>query len=157
MEDCDDETDQILKVIPSHELKLIPLGIIITHIYNRIIEQASICESSYDFSIDKLITHYGINTKIITTRNKTYVVNEIKRLFPGIRITEIIGKTSCSMYNSYFNACWDDDVDDEHDNIDENIVEDTLNSYEDIILNQAIQESLKEVKKPQVYKKKYYV
>lgn len=150
MEDCDNETDQILKVIPSHELKLIPLGIIITHVYNRIIEKASVCESSYDFSIDKLITHYGINKKIITTDNKIYVVNEIKRLFPGIRITEIIGKTSCSMYNSYFNACWDEEVDNKPDDNDETIVE-------DIILNQAIQESLKEAKHPQVHKKKYYV
>ncbi len=69
-----------------------------------------------------------------------------------IKITEIIGKTRCSMYNSYFNACWDDDVDDVDDEND-NIVEDTLNSYEDIILNQAIQESLKEVKNHKYTKK----
>lgn len=144
-----DDRDRILQIIPSNELRLIPLHIIITHIYDNIIEKASNCELSYGFNIDKLIKNYGINTKIATPNNKLYIINEIKRLFPGIKITEIREKTSCSLYNSYLNACWEeelDDINDTHVVINDG---DNLETYDDddIILKQAIQESLKEVKK----------
>ena len=147
----DDYRDRILQIIPSNELRLIPLYIIITHIYDNIIEKASNCELSYGFNIDKLIKNYGINTKIATPNNKLYIINEIKRLFPGIKITEIREKTTCSLYNSYLNACWEEELDDINDTHDVITYGDNLETYhdddDDIILKQAIQESLKEVKK----------
>jgi hypothetical protein len=146
----DDDRDRILQIIPSNELRLIPLYIIITHIYDNIIEKASNCELSYGFNIDKLIKNYGINTKIATPNNKLYIINEIKRLFPGIKITEIREKTSCSLYNSYLNACWEeelDDINDTHVVINDGDNLETYDYDDDIILKQAIQESLKEAKK----------
>jgi hypothetical protein len=147
----DDDRDRILQIIPSNELRLIPLYIIITHIYDNIFEKASNCELSYGFNIDKLIKNYGINTKIATPNNKLYIINEIKRLFPGIKITEIREKTTCSLYNSYLNACWEEELDDINDTDDVVTYGDNLETYhdddDDIILKQAIQESLKEVKK----------
>ena len=147
----DDDRDRILQIIPSNELRLIPLYIIITHIYDKIIEKSSNCELSYDFNIDKIIKNYGINVKISVTNNKMYIINEIKRLFPGIKITEIREKTTCSLYNSYLNACWEEELDDINDTDDVVTYGDNLETYhdddDDIILKQAIQESLKEVKK----------
>ncbi len=143
----DDDIDRILQVIPSNELRLIPLHIIITHIYDKIIEKSSNCELSYDFNIDKIIKNYGINVKISVTNNKTYIINEIKRLFPGIKITEIREKHSGSLYNSYLNACWEEELDGSHDAREVIDDGDNLETYDDIILKQAIQESLKEVKK----------
>jgi hypothetical protein len=137
--DEDDDKNGILQIIPSNELKLIPLHIIISHIYEEIIEKASNCESYYDFNIDNIIKNYKINTKIVTPGNKIYIINEIKRLFPGIKINEI--------NKSYLTACWEEDLDDS-DCADEVITdENNLETYDDIILKQAIQESLKEVKK----------
>jgi hypothetical protein len=141
-----DDSNRTLEIIPSNELRLIPLYIIISHIYEKIIEKASNCESFYDFNIDKLIKNYEINAKIATPDNKLYVINEIKRLFPGINITEIRKKTSCSLYNSYLTASWEEELGDS-DVIHEAIVETCDDEYDDIILKQAIQESLKEVKK----------
>jgi len=150
MDHSDDDRDRILQIIPSNELRLIPLYIIITHIYDNIIEKASNCDLSYGFNIDKLIKNYGINTKIATPNNKLYIINEIKRLFPGIKITEIREKTTCSLYNSYLNACWEeelDDINDTHVVINDGYSLETYDYDDDIILKQAIQESLKEVKK----------
>ena len=147
--DEDDDKNGILQIIPSNELRLIPLYVIITHIYNTIIEKASNCELSYDFNIDKIIKNYGINTKLATSNNKMYIINEIKRLFPGIKITEIREKLSCSLYDSYLNACWEEDLDDSDETRKEIADGDNLETYDDIILKQAIQESLKEVKKPE--------
>lgn len=132
----------IPQIIPSNELRLIPLHIIIDHIYEKIIEKATNCEFYYDFNIDKLIKHYEINTKIATPANKIYIINEIKRLFPGIKINEIN-----EINKSYLSACWEEDLDDS-DCANEVITdENNLETYDDIILKQSIQESLKEVKK----------
>lgn len=146
-----DNSNRTLEIIPSNELRLIPLYIIISHIYEKIIEKASNCESSYDFNIDKLIKNYEINAKIATPDNKLYIINEIKRLFPGINITEIRKKTSCSLYNSYLTACWEEELGDSDVTneafVDDDKLETCDDEYDDIILKQAIQESLKEVKK----------
>jgi hypothetical protein len=145
--DCttDNET-KTLEIIPANQLRLIPLYIIIIHIYEKIIEKASDCEVSYAFNIDQLFKNYEINTKIATPDNKMYIINEIKRLFPGIKITEIAEKYNAkSLYNSHWSVCWDDDDDDEVE-----ILETCDGEYDDIILNRAIQESLKEVKKNEI-------
>jgi hypothetical protein len=57
-----------LQIIPCSELKLIPLYPIITHIYEKIIEKASLCEVSYAFNIDNLIK----KTVICTNQEKTF-------------------------------------------------------------------------------------
>ena len=154
MENDDDKDNKytVLEIIPSNQLRLIPLYAIITHIYEDIIEKAAECEFTYGFNIEELIhKYYEFNTKLATPGNKTYIINEIKRLFPGIKITEIREKTTCSLYNSYLNACWEEELDDINDTDDVVTYGDNLETYhdddDDIILKQAIQESLKEVKK----------
>lgn len=140
------EQDRTLQIIPSNELRLIPLDIIIEHIYDKITEKASIGELSYSFNIDKLINHYRINTRVSTPNNKMYIIDEIQKLFPGIKITEIQEKTSCSLYNSYLNARWEEELDDIVADPEDVISSaDKLETYDDIILKQAIQESLKEI------------
>ena len=109
----EDNKDTVLHIIPSNQLRLIPLYAIITHIYEKIIEKAAECESNYAFNINQLIHKYELNTKIATHSNKMYIINEIKRLFPGIKITEIGEKYSAmSQYNSYWTACWEEELDD---------------------------------------------
>jgi hypothetical protein len=107
-DDDNNNKDRVLQIIPSKELRLIPLYVIITHIYDKIIEKASECVFTYAFNIDQLLHNYELNPKLATLGNKTYIINEIKRLFPGIKITEIGEKYSAkSQYNSYWNACWE--------------------------------------------------
>ena len=158
MNDYDDDRDdrnRVLEVIPSNQLKLIPLYGIITHIYKNIIEKASECEAYYDFGIEQLIKAYGMNAKIATPDNKTYIVNEIKRLFPGIKITEIAEKYSIKMhrhveeYNSYWRACWEEETDDIAD-ADGELETSNGENEDDVMLNRAIQLSLNEAKPPEI-------
>ena len=145
-----DDKDTVLEIIPSNQLKLIPLYTIITHIYDKIIEKASECQFTYAFNIDKIIQNYDFNTKLATPRNKMFIINEIKRLFPGIKITEIGEKYSASsQYNSYWSASWEEELDDVKDAGDDKLETDNVDNYDDIMLNQAIQLSLNEVKKPE--------
>lgn len=150
--DDDNNKDTVLQIIPSKELRLIPLYVIITHIYEGIIEKASNCEFTYTFFIDQLIKDYKIKTKIATPGNKLLIINEIKRLFPGIKITEILAP-SYFPYKSYWSASWEEDTDDIVDadtDADGELCEtDNGDNYDDIMLNQAIQLSLNEVKKPE--------
>lgn len=154
-DDDKDNKDTVLHIIPSKELRLIPLYVIITHIYENIIERATDCMFTYDFGIDQLIKEYGINAKLATPNNKLYIINEIKRLFPGIKITEIAEKYSIKShrlveeYNSYWSASWEEELDDVVDANSDKDKWETCNSEDcdDIILKQAIEESLKEVKK----------
>ena len=148
-DDDKDNKDTVLHIIPSKELRLFPLYMIITHIYEKIIEKASGCEFTYAFNIDQLIhKYYEFNTKLATPGNKTYIINEIKRLFPGIKITEIGEKYSArSQYNSYWSACWEEEIDDVKDAGDDKLETDNVENDDDIMLNQAIQLSLNEVKK----------
>jgi len=151
-----DNKDTVLHIIPSKELRLIPLYCIITHIYEKIIEKASDCEFTYDFGIEQLIKAYGMNAKLATLNNKMFIISEIKRLFPGIKITEIAEKYSIKThrlveeYNSYWSACWEEDFDDVA-NSDGELLE-TCNGEndDDIMLNQAIHLSLKEVKQTEI-------
>ena len=149
-DDNKDNKDTVLNIIPSKELRLIPLYVIITHIYEKIIENASGCETTYAFNIDQLIyKYYEFNTKLATSDNKTFIINEIKRLFPGIKITEIGEKYNTrSRYNSYWKVCWEEELDDmDNTNSDKDKWADNSEDCDDIILKQAIEESLKEVKK----------
>ena len=155
MNDDDDDRDdrnRVLEVIPSNQLRLIPLYDIITHIYKKIIEKAAECEVYYDFGIEQLIKEYGMNAKMATPANKTYIINEIKRLFPGIQITEIAEKYSIQShrhvdeYNSYWRACWEEETDDVADADCQLLEACNGENDDDIMLNQAIQLSLKEVK-----------
>jgi hypothetical protein len=146
-DDDKDNKDTVLDIIPSNQLRLIPLYAIITHIYEKIIEKAAECEFTYAFIIEDLIhKYYEFKTKLATPGNKMFIINEIKRLFPGIKITEIGEKYSArSRYNSYWCASWEEETDDIADadaNLEINNGED-----DDIMLNQAIQLSLTEVKK----------
>lgn len=148
--DDKDNKDTVLHVIPSKELRLIPLYVIITHIYEGIIEKASNCEFTYTFFIDQLIKDYKIKTKIATPGNKLLIINEIKRLFPGIKITENVAP-SYFPYNSYWIASWEEDNDNIADT-DGALIETEKgenDDTDDIMLNQAIQLSLNEVKKPE--------
>ena len=143
-----DNKDRVLQIIPSKELRLIPLYVIIWHIYDKIIEKATECEFTYAFNIDQLIKNYEFNTKLATPSNKTYIINEIKRLFPGIKITEIGEKYSArSQYNSYWSASWEEELDDIKDAGDGKWETCNSEDCDDVILKQAIEESLKEVKK----------
>ena len=110
-DDDKDNKDTVLEIIPSKQLRLIPLYVIITHIYEDIIEKAAECEFTYGFNIEELIhKYYEFNTKLATPGNKTYIINEIKRLFPGIKITEIVEKHSAMCrYNSYWSASWEEE------------------------------------------------
>jgi hypothetical protein len=155
MDADNDDRDRVLEVIPANQLRLIPLYAIITHIYETIIEKAADCEFTYDFGIEQLIKEYGMNEKLATPKNKTHIINEIKRLFPGIKITEIAEKYSIKRhrlveeYNSYWRACWEEEFNDD-DHSDGELLE-TCNGEndDDIILNQAIQLSLNEAKPPE--------
>ena len=112
MENDDDKDNKytVLEIIPSNQLRLIPLYAIITHIYEDIIEKAAECEFTYAFNIEQLLHKYELNPKIATPGNKTYIINEIKRLFPGIKITEIVEKHSAMCrYNSYWSASWEEE------------------------------------------------
>ena len=150
-DDDKDNKDTVLDIIPSNQLRLIPLYEIIAHIYEKIIEKAAECEFTYAFIIEDLIhKYYEFNTKLATPGNKTYIINEIKRLFPGIKITEILEKHNArSRYNSYWSASWEEELDDLVDDNSDKDKWETCNSEDcdDIILKQAIEESLKEVKK----------
>jgi hypothetical protein len=147
----DDNKDRVLEIIPSNQLRLIPLYCIISHIYEKIIEKASDCEVSYAFNIEQLMKNYEMNSKLATPNNKMFIINEIKRLFPGIKITEIREKHNAkSKYNSYWSASWEEETNDITD-ADCELCK-TYNGEDDdddIILNQAIQLSLNEVKKPE--------
>ena len=151
MDDDNDNNnkDTVLHIIPSKELRLIPLYCIITHIYEKIIEKASDCEFTYDFGIEQLIKAYGMNAKLATLNNKMFIISEIKRLFPGIKITEIELPSYCP-YKSHSRACWEEDFDDVA-NSDGELLE-TCNGEndDDIMLNQAIHLSLKEVKQTEI-------
>ena len=149
----EDNKDTVLHIIPSNELRLIPLYAIITHIYEKIIEKASECEFTYAFIIEDLIhKYYEFNTKLATPGNKTYIINEIKRLFPGIKITEILDKYSArSRYNSYWSASWEEEeLYDVKDVGDYKCKTDNGEDCDDIILKQVIEDSLKEVKKTEI-------
>jgi hypothetical protein len=159
-DDDKDNKDTVLHIIPSKELRLIPLYIIITHIYEKIIEKAGDCKFTYDFGIEQLIKEYGMNAKLATPGNKMFIISEIKRLFPGIKITEIVEKYSIKShrhvdeYNSYWRASWEEDNDDiaDADVADGTLIETDKcenDDTDDIMLNQAIQLSLNEVKKPE--------
>jgi hypothetical protein len=147
-DDDDKDRDRVLHVIPSNQLRLIPLYCIITHIYENIIEKATNCIFSCSFNIDELIKYYGVNTKLATSGNKMYIINEIKRLFPGIKMTDINHTISYLPYNSYWTASWEEELNDEKEVECESLETDTgaTNDDDDIMLNQAIQLSLKEVK-----------
>ena len=143
-----DDKDTLLEIIPSNQLRLIPLYPIITHIYEKIIEKSIECEFTYAFNIDKLIQNYNFNKKLSTPGNKIIIINEIKRLFPGIKITEIREKyNERSQYNSYLSACWEEEFDDFKDEYDDNFETYNGENNDDIMLNKAIQLSLNEVKK----------
>ena len=79
-DDNNDNKNTVLEIIPSNQLRLIPLYSIITHIYEKIIEKAADCEFTYDFGIEQLIKAYGMNAKLVTPKNKIYIINEIKNL-----------------------------------------------------------------------------
>ena len=152
-DDDKDNKDTVLHIIPSKELRLIPLYTIITHIYEKIIEATFDYEFTYAFNIDQLIKNRELNPKIATPGNKTYIINEIKRLFPGIKITEIVEKYNARCrYNSYWSASWEEELDDVVDANSDKDKWETCNSEDcdDIILKQAIEESLKEVKKTEI-------
>jgi hypothetical protein len=149
-DDDKDNKDTVLHIIPSKELRLIPLYTIITHIYEKIIEKASECEFTYAFNIEQLLHNYELNPKLATPGNKMFIINEIKRLFPGIKITEHVapsyfpdGSGSCWIVS------WEEELDDLVDDNSDKDKWETCNSEDcdDIILKQAIEESLKEVKK----------
>lgn len=146
----EDNKDTVLHIIPSNELRLIPLYAIITHIYEGIIKMASKYVFTYNFMIESIIEDYKIRKKIATPGNKLFIINEIKRLFPGIKITEIVapsyfpdGSESC------WSASWEEELHDVKDVGDYKCKTDTVENDDDIILNQAIQLSLNEVKKPE--------
>jgi len=140
--DDKDNKDTVLNIIPSNQLRLIPLCVIITHIYEKIIEATFDCEFTYAFNIDQLIKNHELNPKIATPGNKTYIINEIKRLFPGIKITEIVGKHSARCrYNSYWSASWEEEK------------TERTNSY-NIIMGQIVAEERIQ-KSRQKYKKLY--
>jgi hypothetical protein len=144
-EDYEDETS-VLEIIPSNQLRLIPLYCVIRHIYKKIIEKASLCEYTYAFNIDKLIQYYAINPKLATPNNKMFIINEIKMLFPGIKITEKLEKYNISsQYNSHWCACWEEE--DEGTDIESGDGKWETENDDDIILNKAIELSLNEVKK----------
>jgi hypothetical protein len=151
-DDDKDNKDTVLEIIPSKELRLIPLYVIITHIYEEIIKMASKCGFTYTFMIENIIEDYKIKKRIATPGNKMFIINEIKRLFPGIKITELVapsyypdGSESC------WTACWEEELDDAVDANSDKDKWETCNSEDcdDIMLNQAIQLSLTEVKKPE--------
>ena len=150
-----DNKNTVLEIIPSKELRLVPLYMIITHVYETIIEKTTDCEFTYDFGIEQLIKEFGMNAKLATPNNKTHIINEIKRLFPGIKITEISEKYSIQRnriveeYNSYWRASWEEDNDDIADADGELFETNKDKNDDDIMLNQAIQLSLNEVKKPE--------
>ena len=149
MDSDDDNDNRVLHIIPSKELRLIPLYVIITHIYDKIIEKASECEFTYTFFIDQLIKDYKIKTKIATPGNKMLIINEIKRLFPGIKITEIVAP-SYFPYNSYWSASWEEETEELNNcQVDDADGANFETDNDDIMLNQAIQLSLNEVKVPE--------
>ena len=149
-----DDRNKVLEVIPANQLKLIPIYVIIAHIYETIIEKAGDCEFTYDFGIEQLIREYGMNAKLATPNNKMHIINEIKRLFPGIKITEIAEKYSIKRnrlveeYNSYWRASWEEDADDVAHSESELLETHKSENDDDIMLNRAIQLSLNE-EKPQ--------
>jgi hypothetical protein len=147
-DDNRDDRNRALEVIPSNQLRLIPLYVVITHIYENIIEKASECEVSCDFFIDQLIKDYGMKPKMATPDNKTYIINEIKRLFPGIKITEI-ELPSHFPYKSHWRACWEEDTDDIAD-ADGELETSNSENEDDVMLNRAIQLSLNEAKPPEI-------
>jgi hypothetical protein len=62
-DDDNDNKDRVLEIIPSKELRLIPLYVIIWHIYDKIIEKATECEFTYTFMIENIIEDYKIKKK----------------------------------------------------------------------------------------------
>ena len=60
-DDDKDNKDTVLHIIPSKELRLIPLYTIITHIYEKIIEATFDYEFTYAFNIDQLIKNHELN------------------------------------------------------------------------------------------------
>ena len=148
-DDDKDNKDTVLHIIPSKELRLIPLYVVITHIYERIIEKAADCEVSCDFGIEQLIKEYGMNVKLATPNNKMFIISEIKRLFPGIKITEI-ELPSYLPYKSHSRACWEEEFDDVAHSDGELLETCNGENDDDIMLNQAIQLSLKEVKQTEI-------
>jgi hypothetical protein len=149
-DDNNDNKNTVLEIIPSNQLRLIPLYGIITHIYEKIIEKAADCEFTYAFNIDQLIHNYGMNTKIGTPNNKMYIINEIKKLFPGIKITEIAEKYSAkSQHNSHWRACWEEDINDDAHSDCELLETSNGENDDDVMLNKAIQLSLNEAKPPE--------
>jgi len=144
--DNKDNKDTVLEIIPSNQLRLIPLYAIITHIYEDIIEKAAECEFTYGFNIEELIhKYYEFNTKLATPGNKTYIINKIKRLFPGIKITEIVEKHSARCrYNSYWSASWEEEK------------TERTNAYNIIMGQMAADSCLERIQKSrQKYKKLY--
>ena len=147
-DDDKDKKDTVLDIIPSNQLRLIPLYAIITHIYEKIIEIASKCGFTYTFMIENIIEDYKIKKRIATPGNKKFIINEIKRLFPGIKITEIVAPSYFpDDSESCWSASWEEELDDVVDADGELFETDKGKSDDDIILKQVIEDSLKEVKK----------
>jgi hypothetical protein len=144
-----DNKDTVLHVIPSNELRLIPLYAIITHIYEKIIEKAAECEFTYTFMIENIIEDYKIKKRIATPGNKIFIINEIKRLFPGIKIAEIVAP---SYFPDDSESCWSASWEEEELEVvkDVNDYKYKSDDCDDIILKQVIEDSLTEVKKTEI-------
>ena len=95
-----------------------------------------------------LIIIIKIHPKIATPSNKTYIINEIKRLFPGIKITEIVGKHSARCrYNSYWSASWEEEKTERTNSYN------IIMGQNNIIMGQKVEERIQ--KSRQKYKKLY--
>jgi hypothetical protein len=101
------EFSDTLEVILNKDLRLLPLNIVITEIYDSIIYTASRGKLSIDFCIEDYLSNISLD--LLNIKNNNIVLNELKQLFPEIEFTQI----GLNSYNDIvWKACWENDIED---------------------------------------------
>lgn len=70
------------------ELRMLPLKNVIEKIYDMIVTSALCGHTFVDFTMCLLLEYYNMNPELDTPENVAYILEELSKLFPGVRFFE---------------------------------------------------------------------
>lgn len=70
------------------ELRMLPLKNVIEKIYDMIVTSALCGHTFVDFTMCLLLEYYNMNHELDTPENVAYILEELSKLFPGVRFFE---------------------------------------------------------------------
>jgi len=142
-----------LEILSSKDLRLLPLTIIISEIHDLIVSYAASAKLFCDFSIGSLLEN--IDKKIATPDNRNYILEELHKLFPDVKFTEIcvnspnyvnnpkyVNNPHYKLYRANWGECIEEIIN--NTNVENVIIELDDDVDDDFYLEEAIKESLKE-------------